>query len=203
MRSKERVAWADVVKPPAPKPAPAPAKPQPNPEMLALRAENERLKQRVAEQDARIIAMNEKLDRLLALQQQPPPLAHNVPVEDIADEDSATDEPSQTKRRATDAPNKGSKMKAALRRLEERFNRHEEPFNRHVESTNKRLAALEATAANMNARLTALEQTCQAMQSSIQAIQETLIQIQKAISQPGPGPHHSQPDQRPTWPKHN
>lgn len=169
--------------------------------MLALCAENDRLKHPVTEQDARIIMMNEKLDRLLALQQQPPPLAHNGPVEDIADEDSATDEPSQTKRRATDAP-KGSKMKAALHRLEERFNRHKEAFNRHVESTNKRLAALEATTANMNARLTALEQTCQAMQSSIQAIQETLIQIQTAISQPGPGPHHSQPDQRPTWPKH-
>lgn len=205
-RSKERVAWVDVVKPPASKQAPA--KSPPSPEMIALRTENDRLKHRVAEQDARIAEMNEKLDRLLALQQQSSTPSQDTSIEEMADEESATDEPEpQAKRRATDAP-KGSKLRAAFRRLEERFNRHEERFNRHkeafkrhAETTNKRLAVLEATTANINTRLTALEQTCQAMQNSIQAIQETLIQIKADISRPGPGSHYPQPNQRPTWPE--
>lgn len=112
----------------------------------------------------------------------------------MAEEESVTDEPEpQVKRRATDAP-KDNKRKTALQRLEERFNRHEE-------STNRRLAALEATTANINARLTKLEQTCQAMQNSIQAIQETLVQMQAAIARLGPGSHHLQSNQRPTWPE--
>lgn len=142
--------------------------------MIALRAENEQLKRRIAEQEARIADMNSKLDQLITLQQRPQPHAQETPIEETVDEESTMEESSQpqAKKRALEAHKSGG-IRATVLRLEERL-------NRHIETT--------------NARLPKLEQTCQ-------AIQETLIQMQAAIARLGAGMHQPQPNQRPTWPE--
>lgn len=207
-RSKERVAWVDIVKPPAAATAVAAADVVPpkqaqmsqakqspqNSEVHALRVENERLKQRIAEQDATIAEINEKLTRLIELQQRqsvPSSRSSSVETEEGTCNQACTVRKACAKRRAPDSSGESGTD------LEERFDRFEA-------ATNRRLAALEATQANINTRLTALEQTCQTMQADIkslqvaaqslqttvQSMQETLLQIQATITTLGAGPHN-------------
>ncbi|KAH9372528.1 hypothetical protein HPB48_022125 [Haemaphysalis longicornis] len=154
----------------------------------ALRLENEQLRQKVAEQDATITAINAKLSQLLALQQQPQPQRQRmptpplqpalptpgavVPQNDLSeDDDEMTESAAEpnprddkasapTPKRRALGPAKRTKISYILARLDQ----HDE-----------RLTAVEA-------RLTIIEQTCQAMQGNMQAMQATLLQILTFLS---------------------
>lgn len=182
--SRERVAWADVVRTPAsvpaPKAAPKPA-PQPAPmlpptvhaEMTALRAENAQLRQQLA-------AINGKLTQLLAERQPPPPQppTPTIPLstENVGSEDD--DNSPQNPRSPEPTPEPQPKRRAVeslrLRRITDRLDKIEDHSNR-------RLAALE---------------------HNVRTIQETLSQIQAFLHHhfaPENGPHNMPPLQA-TWP---
>lgn len=182
------VAAADVVPTKQAQMSQAKQSPQ-NSEVHTLRVENERLKQRIAEQDATIAEINEKLTRLIELQQRqsgPSSRSSSIETEEGTRNQACTVRKPSAKRRTPDSSD------ASGTYLEERFDRFEA-------ATNRRLAALEATQANINTCLTALEQTFQAMQAAVQSLQttvqsmqETLLQIQAtiAIATLGAGPHN-------------
>lgn len=171
--------------------------------MQALRTENDQLKRRIAEQDARITAqnatiaaINEKLSRLLAIQQQPTrqtpqppsPPRQEVPVVVIEDEtapaaeDSGMDitdraraeaETGGTARTTEPAPKRRALESAKDRRLTARLDSHED-----------RLDTLEASVQTCNERLATLSQTCQQMMTMIQNIQAAVMQLQAQLQNP-------------------
>lgn len=222
-RSRDRVAWADVIRAPDSKP---PQRPQPRDEMFAaLRLENEQLRQKVAEQDATITAINAKLSQLLALQQPkpprqqtptpppqpalPPPRAPEPQsqISESFDDDEMTEstvEPNPhndktseptPKKRALDTTGR-KQVSTILARLDQ----HDEA----ISTINERLTTVEARLTTVEARLTTIEQTCQAIQGNMQAMQATLLQIQTYLSirTEAPGNHDTTQQQRPTWPEH-
>lgn len=201
-KSRERVAWADVVRPQAPERKAVPqqtvSQPQPSPEMLKLRNENERLKKRIAEQDMRMLEMNRKLDLLLANQRQEQAQAQEQAQSQAQAMEVQTEAPAEEAAKVeatTEGPEPRAKRRAIeTRAIDRRIQRLEERFDKFEESTNRRLAALEATTADIVVRLTKLEQM-------FQAVQETLVQLQEAIARLNAGTQYQHPNQRPSWPE--
>ncbi|KAG0439666.1 hypothetical protein HPB47_016566 [Ixodes persulcatus] len=122
----------------------------------AMRDENEKLKRRIAEQDATIKKINEKLTTLIAKQQQqqqqlPKPAQERKQEEMTEDEPEVEVDPRTTKP-AGPAPKRRAIEGATERTITER-----------IEKQDDRLDHLEATSKVTNERLTALEQTVQQM----------------------------------------
>ncbi|XP_075535181.1 uncharacterized protein LOC142570721 [Dermacentor variabilis] len=179
-QSRERVAWADAVKaniadkrqPPAQNAAKKIQ--EENGVVKALRDENEMLKRRIAEQDATIKEINEKLTTLIGLQQQqqllPKPAQERKQDEISADEPEVEVDPRATKE-AGPAPNRRAIEGAKERKIMER-----------IEKQDDRLDRLEATSKVTNERLTTLAQTVQQMTTNIQStIQNMMAQMQAQL----------------------
>lgn len=141
----------------------------------ALRDENEKLKRKIAEQDATIKEINEKLTTLIAKQQQqqqqlPKPAQERKQEEMTADEPEVEVDPRTTKA-AGPAPKRGAIEGAKERKVTER-----------IEKQDDRLDHLEATSKVTNERLTALEQTVQQMATNVQStIQNMIAQMQAQL----------------------
>ncbi|CAN8006309.1 unnamed protein product, partial [Ixodes pacificus] len=148
-QSRERAAWADAAK------ANMAEKRQPLTQNAAkkIQEENGKLKQRIAEQDAAIKEINEKLTTLIAKQQQqqqqPDVLVHPRPCSSSMTEDEPEVEvdPRATKA-AGPIPKRRAIEGAKERKITERIEKQDDRFD-HLEATsnvtNKRLAALEQT----------------------------------------------------------
>lgn len=213
-RSKERISWADTVKPPTSRPAQTPAKPPPNAEMLALRTENDQLKRRIADQDARIAAqaatidaINEKLSRLLSLQQQPPtPHSSTTTKAPITIDDetaqSAEDRRMDTERPQADTEAGATKTTEPAPKRRALENAKDRKMAARLDNQDDRLDRLEASLRTTNERLTTLGQTCQQMMTTMQNIQAIIMQMQAQIQAdfepPTPGP---EPQYTPSMPQ--
>lgn len=180
-QSRERATWADTVKvnmaekrqPPAQNAAKKIQ--EMNGVVKALRDENEKLKRRIAEQDATIQEINEKLTTLIAKQQQqqqqlPKPAQERKQEEMTEDEPEVEVDPRTTKA-AGPAPKRRAIEGAKERKITER-----------IEKQDDRLDHLEATSKVTNERLTALEQTVQQMTTNVQStIQNMIAQMQAQL----------------------
>ncbi|XP_075543567.1 uncharacterized protein LOC142578028 [Dermacentor variabilis] len=179
-QSRERVAWADAVKaniadkrqPPAQNAAKKIQ--EENGVVKALRDENEMLKRRIAEQDATIKEINEKLTTLIGLQQQPqllPKPAHERKQEEITEDEPEVEVDPRATKEAGPAPKRRAIEGAKERKIMER-----------VEKQDDRLDRLEATSKVTNERLTTLAQTVQQMTTNIQStIQNMMAQMQAQL----------------------
>ncbi|KAH7973738.1 hypothetical protein HPB49_004640 [Dermacentor silvarum] len=177
-QSRERGSWADAVKanmaekrqPPAQNAAKK--NQEANGVEKALRDENEKLKRRIAEQDATIKEINEKLTTLIAMhQQQQQQQQQPTPAQQRKQEMTENEPEVEVDPRATIAAGPAPKRKAiegAKRKITKR-----------IEKQGDRLDHLEATSKVTNERLTALEQTVQQMTTNIQStIQNMISQMQ-------------------------
>nr|XP_050046520.1 uncharacterized protein LOC126543444 [Dermacentor andersoni] len=179
-QSRERVAWADAVKANMAEKRQPPAQnaakkiQEENGVVKALRDENEMLKRRIAEQDATIKEINEKLTTLIGLQQQqqllPTPAQERKQEEITEDEPEVEVDPRATKE-AGPAPKRRAIEGAKERKIMER-----------IEKQDDRLDRLEATSKVTNERLTTLAQAVQQMTTNIQStIQNMMAQMQAQL----------------------
>ncbi|KAM7306727.1 uncharacterized protein ISCGN_010395 [Ixodes scapularis] len=180
-QSRERAAWADAVKVNMAEKRQTPAQnaekkiQEMNGVVKALRDENEKLKRKIAEQDATIKEINEKLTTLIAKQQQqqqqlPKPAQERKQEKMTADEPEVEVDPRTTKA-AGPAPKRRAIEGAKERKITER-----------IEKEDDRLDHLEATSKVTNERLTALEQTVQQMTTNVQStIQNMIAQMQAQL----------------------
>ncbi|KAG0413954.1 hypothetical protein HPB47_008885 [Ixodes persulcatus] len=180
-QSRERATWADTVKvnmaekrqPPAQNAAKKIQ--EMNGMVKALGDENKKLKRRIAEQDATIQEINEKLTTLIAKQQQqqqqlPKPAQERKQEEMTEDEPEVEVDPRTTKA-AGPAPKRRAIEGAKERKITER-----------IEKQDDRLDHLEATSKVTNERLTVLEQTVQQMTTNVQStIQNMIAQMQAQL----------------------
>ncbi|CAN7995598.1 unnamed protein product, partial [Ixodes hexagonus] len=152
-QSRERAAWADAVKANMAEKRQPPAQnaakkiQEENGAVKALRDENEKLKRRIAEQDATIMEINEKLKTLIATQQQqqqqlPKPAQEREQEEMTADEPEVEVDP-----RATKAAGPAPKRRAIEGAMERKI-------TETIEKQDDRLDHLEATSKVTNERLT-------------------------------------------------
>ncbi|XP_037581767.2 uncharacterized protein LOC119464989, partial [Dermacentor silvarum] len=139
----------------------------------SLRDENEKLKRRIAEQDATIKEINEKVTTLIAMQQQQqqqPTPAQQRKQEMTEDEPEVEVDP-----RATIAAGPAPKRRAIEGAKERKI-------TEKIEKQGDRLDHLEATSKVTNERLTALEQTVQQMTTNIQStILNMIAQMQTQL----------------------
>ncbi|KAH7973901.1 hypothetical protein HPB49_006761 [Dermacentor silvarum] len=177
-QSRERGSWADAVKANMAEKTQPPAQnaakkiQEANGVEKALRDENEKLKRRIAEQDATIKEINEKLTTLIAMhqQQQQPTPAHLRKQEMTENEPEVEVDP-----RATIAAGPAPKTRAI-------DGAKERKITGRIESMGDRLDHHEATSKVTNERLTALEQTVQQMTTNIQStIQNMISQMQTQV----------------------
>ncbi|XP_029845315.3 uncharacterized protein LOC115328243 [Ixodes scapularis] len=180
-QSRERAAWADAVKVNMAEKRQTPAQnaekkiQEMNGVVKAVRDENEKLKRKIAEQDATIKEINEKLTTLIAKQQQqqqqlPKPAQEREQEEMTADEREVEVDPRTTKA-AGPAPKRRAIEGAKERKITER-----------TEKQDDRLDHLEATSKVTNERLTALKQTVQQMTTNVQStIQNMIAQMQAQL----------------------
>ncbi|XP_037567575.1 uncharacterized protein DDB_G0283697 [Dermacentor silvarum] len=174
-QSRERGSWADAVKANMAEKRQPPAQnavkkiQEANGVEKSLRYENEKLKRRIAEKEATIKEINEKLTSLIAMQQQQqqqPTPAQQRKQEMTEDEPEVEVDP-----RATIAAGPAPKRRAI-----------EGAKERKVTERSDRLDHLEATSKVTNERLTALEQTVQQMTTNIQStIQNMIAQMQTQL----------------------
>ncbi|XP_065293053.1 uncharacterized protein [Dermacentor albipictus] len=179
-QSRERVAWADAVKanmadkrqPPAQNTAKKIQ--EENGVVKALRDENEMLKRRIAEQDATINEINEKLTTLIGLQQQQqllPKPAQERKQQEITEHEPEVEVDPRAMKEAGPAPKRRAIEGAKERKIMER-----------IEKQDDRLDRLEATSKVTNERLTTLAQTVQQMTTNIQStIQNMMAQMQAQL----------------------
>ncbi|KAH7978470.1 hypothetical protein HPB49_005584 [Dermacentor silvarum] len=184
-QSRERGSWADAVKANMAEKRQPPAQnaakkiQEVNGVEKSLRDENEKLKRRIAEQDATIKEINEKLTTLIAMQQQQqqqqqqpqqPTPAQQRKQEMTEDEPEVEVDP-RAAIAAGPAPKRRAIEGAKERKITERIEKHGD-----------RLDHLEATSKVTNERLTALEQTVQQMTTNIQStIQNMIAQMQTQL----------------------
>ncbi|KAH7959493.1 hypothetical protein HPB49_011462 [Dermacentor silvarum] len=177
-QSRERGSWADAVKANMAEKRQPPAQnaakkiQEANGVEKSLRDENEKLKRRIAEQDATIKEINEKVTTLIAMQQQQqqPTPAQQRKQEMTEDEPEVEVDPRATIA-AGPAPKRRAIEGAKERKITER-----------IEKQGDRLDHLEATSKVTNERLTALEQTVQQMTANIQStIQNMIAQMQTQL----------------------
>ncbi|KAH7959060.1 hypothetical protein HPB49_007873 [Dermacentor silvarum] len=178
-QSRERGSWADEVKANMAEKRQPPAQntakkiQEANGVEKSLRDENEKLKRRIAEQDANIKEINEKLTTLIAMhqqQQQQPTPAQQRKQEMTEDEPEVEVDPRATIA-AGPAPKRRAIEGAKERKITER-----------IEKQSDRLDHLEVTSKVTNERLTALEQTVQQMTTNIQStIQNMIAQMQTQL----------------------
>ncbi|KAK8788910.1 hypothetical protein V5799_021309 [Amblyomma americanum] len=179
-QSRERVAWAEAVKANMAEKRQPPAQnaakkiQEENGVVKTLRDENEKLKRRIAEQDATIKEINEKLSTLLAMQQQQQLLPK--PAQERKQEEITEDEPEvEVDPRATKAAGPATKRRA-IEGAEERM------IMERIEKQDDRPDRLETTSKVTNERLTALAQMVQQMTTSIQStIQNMMAQMQAQL----------------------
>ncbi|KAG0420477.1 hypothetical protein HPB47_003473 [Ixodes persulcatus] len=178
----KRATWADAVKvnmaekrqPPAQNAAKRIQ--EMNGVVKALGDENEKLKRRIAEQDATIQEINEKLTALIAKQQQLQQQQLPKPTQERKQEEMTEDEPEveadpRTTKAAGPAPKRRAIEGAKERMIAER-----------IEKQDDKLDHLEATSKVTNERLTALEQTVQQMTTNVQStIQNMIAQMQAQL----------------------
>ncbi|XP_075543967.1 uncharacterized protein LOC142578469 [Dermacentor variabilis] len=178
--SRERVAWADAVKANMAEKRQPPAQnaakkiQEENGVVKALRDENEMLKRRIAEQDATIKEINEKLTTLIGLQQQQqllPKPAQEWKQEEITEDEPEVEVDPRATKEAGPAPKRRAIEGAKERKISER-----------IEKQDDRLDRLEATSKVTNERLTTLAQTVQQMTTNIQStIQNMMAQMQAQL----------------------
>ncbi|CAN7945482.1 unnamed protein product, partial [Ixodes hexagonus] len=145
-QSRERAAWADAVKANMAEKRQPPAQnaakkiQEENGAVKALRDENEKLKRRIAEQDATIKEINEKLTTLIATQQQqqqqlPKPAQEKEQEEMTADEPEVEVDPRATKA-AGPAPKRRAIEGAKERKITETIEKQDDRLD-HLEATSK------------------------------------------------------------------
>ncbi|KAK8768665.1 hypothetical protein V5799_014870 [Amblyomma americanum] len=136
--------------------------------------ENEKLKRRIAEQDATIKEINEKLTTLIAMQQQqqlPPKPAQERKQEEITEDEPEVEVDPRATKAAGPAPKRRAIEGAKERMITER-----------IEKQDDRLYRLEATSEVTNERLTALAQTVSQMTTNIQStVQNMMPQMQAQL----------------------
>ncbi|XP_077544692.1 uncharacterized protein LOC144157827 [Haemaphysalis longicornis] len=198
---REKVAWADAVKT-APttrlqsqRQQQAKTKTQEESSAVtALRAENEKLKQKIVEQVATINEINEKLAMLISMHQQlqqqavqpttpqPQPQPTLERHQEIMNEDEPEPETDPRAARPSEPnPKRRAVESARDRRINARLDKQDERLDRleaNAKITNERLTALEQTTHAMNERLTALEHAVQGLQNAFTQLQ---AQIQAQI----------------------
>ncbi|KAH7982029.1 hypothetical protein HPB52_002678 [Rhipicephalus sanguineus] len=171
-QSRERSTWADAVKANRTEKRQPPAEnaarkiQEENRVEKALRDENEKLKRRIAEQDATIKEFNEKLTIFIAMQQQqqqPKPAQGRKQEEMTEDEAEIYVDPRATKA-AGPAPKRRAIEGTKERKITER-----------IEKQGDRLDHLEVTSKVTNERITALEQTVQQMTTNIQSTIQNMM----------------------------
>ncbi|XP_037564885.2 uncharacterized protein LOC119444583 [Dermacentor silvarum] len=181
-QSGERGSWADAVKANMAEKRQPPAQnaakkiQEANGVEKSLRDENEKLKRRIAEQDATIKEINEKVTTLIAMQQQQQQQQQQPKPAQQRKQEMTEDEPEvEVDPRATIAAGPAPKRRAIEGAKERKI-------TERIEKQGDRLDHLEATSKVTNERLTALEQTVQQMTANIQStIQNMIAQMQTQL----------------------
>ncbi|KAH9367132.1 hypothetical protein HPB48_010990 [Haemaphysalis longicornis] len=139
--------------------------------VAAPRAENEKVKHKIADLDAIIKAISAKLTQLVALQQQrqPPPQVSNRREEPLEDEPEAEIDP-RAHKEMEPTPKRRAIEGAKDRKLIAWIDNQDDGFGK-----------LQASAKISNERLTALGQACQQMTATMQRIQAMMIKMQAQL----------------------
>lgn len=182
-QSRERVAWADTVK--ATK-TPVNQKPEESEAMKALKAENEKLKKKINEQDSKITEqgniikeMSEKLDQLISLQQQQQ--ARKETEETMEDEPVPEVDP-RTCRASEPAAKRKAIEKSEIRRLAARQERFEEKCNERFTNLETAVHNIQVAIGQIQAQL---QMIMEIIRPSAGNQNGTTIQQQQWIGQTG------------------
>ncbi|KAH9360953.1 hypothetical protein HPB48_007034 [Haemaphysalis longicornis] len=199
-QTRERVAWADTLE--TPPNTMAPKSSDESAVLKALRAENEQLKQRIANLEMTNRSINEKLDRLLTRQtreQQAPPAPGPVPEQARTTETEPT-----SKRRAVDsAPSNATmstqdrKLRLRQDKLEERQAKMEDRLDEFMKTTNERNLQVQSLLVQIQTQLATITErlntNAQAAEQHIAPGPPPMSVIQQP--QPLPIPYQSWPPQ--------
>lgn len=191
-RTRERIAWADTLKEPKmPERQPSAE----NAAIKALRAENEQLKQKIADLEHTNRSINAKLDQLLALQQQPqqpqpappqPQLQDQRPAEPVTQGSGPEQDPRAHQRDMEPTPKRRALEAAKDRKNLARLENLEDRFETFVKVTNERLTKLEQTCQNMQTMMMQMQAQLQMLMTHL-GLSGDPQQMQPVIQQPVPG----------------
>lgn len=163
-----------------------------NAAVKALRAENEQLKQKIADLEHTNRSINAKLDQLLALQQQPQPaspqpqLQDQRPPEPVIQESVPEQDPRAHQRDMEPIPKRRALEAAKDRKMLARLDNLEDRFETFVKVTNERLTKLEQTCQNMQTMMMQMQAQLQMLMTHL-GLSGDPQKMQPVIQQPVPG----------------